>query len=198
MRICSCQPNGRWRGVNDSHVPLVPRVPLRNAVREALLRALKVDGRPSVSATPGPSPTETPLGGRHGSGRTRALGAQAAGVAARPGAADLLAVAHDQGVIGIEAGDIGAERGLEGGADGLVALVVVEQAEPGKDAAGVGVDDEDRAVEGVEQDVIGGLRARRPRWRAGGDAGPGCPVRPGRRVHPRRRTPGRRRAGAGP
>ena len=64
-------------------------------------------------------------------------------------------MADDQGVIFVEDIGIVPERLFESGPQGLVVLIPRHQAQSAEDPAGVGIDDEHRATEGIEKNVIG-------------------------------------------
>jgi hypothetical protein len=77
--------------------------------------------------------------------------------AARPHSADLLGMAHDQGMQLIEEPGIGPACRLNGSAELFVGLVASTQLITGEQPAGIGIDYENRPRESIQQDVIGGL-----------------------------------------
>ena len=85
--------------------------------------------------------------------------AQMAVPAPRCRPADLLAVSHNQGVVFSK--DLGAPGQLlfEGGTNHIVRLIPMDPPKASKDPARVGIDHEHRPVKGIQQNIVGGLRA---------------------------------------
>ncbi len=78
-----------------------------------------------------------------------------------PGAlpADLSGVPDDQGMVFPKKGCIRPQSGLQEAPQRLIRLIPLNHPQPAEQSPGIGIDDEDRAAEGVQQDVVGGLRA---------------------------------------
>ena len=66
---------------------------------------------------------------------------------------------HDEGVVLLVERDVRAQEAFDPRPQCLVVLMALDPSEAREQAPGVGVDHEHRPVEGVEQDVVGGLRA---------------------------------------
>ena len=78
----------------------------------------------------------------------------------------------NQGVVFVEQGGVGGQGGHEGALDFVIVALFRHEEMAGKDAVGVGIDDENRVPAGVEQNGVGGFRA---------DAGNGEQFASGRR-----------------
>ena len=78
-----------------------------------------------------------------------------------PGAlpADLPGVPDDQGMVFPKKGCIRPQSGLQEAPQRLIRLIPLNHPQPAEQSPGIGIDYEDRAMEGVQQDVVGGLRA---------------------------------------
>jgi len=83
-------------------------------------------------------------------------------------------VADDEGVIFIDEVQIRSQGRLETLTNGLVALPTIQFTQAREKSSGIGIDYEDRPVEGVEKHVIGRLLAdaldgqqQRPEFRCG-------------------------------
>lgn len=80
-------------------------------------------------------------------------------VAAGSFTANVLPMSHDQGMVLIEEFAIGGQRPLDLGPHGFVGKVFLEYIQSGEYPACIGIDDENRSLEGIQKDIIGGLPA---------------------------------------